>query len=340
MIVHMVSILVQLVVAILSLVVAGLRGFHLAPIELTDFELKRRVKAGNEAAKHEAELREQWPLLDAMRRLVVLILTIIIIIILASVYSFFAAVLWALLWLFVVELLSTHQWLQARVSTLVAKYQGQLLQASRVLRPFLRFLADNKTLGSEQRTTFYSKDELIEAVDSSAQVLDKEEKLLIRQALRYQTMRVKDIMTPRSVVVTVQADDTVGPVLLDKLHKSGHSRFPVIGEDLDHVQGVLYMHNLVPLDPKHKKVADAMSRKVYYVQQDKPLDHVLQAFLRTKHHLFMVVNEFEEVVGVVSIEDVLETIIGRKIVDEFDRYEDLRAVAKLAATERKKHREA
>jgi CBS domain containing-hemolysin-like protein len=79
---------------------------------------------------------------------------------------------------------------------------------------------------------------------------------------------------------------------------------------------------------------------VFYVHQDKPLDHVLQAFLRTKHHLFLVVNEFEEVTGVISIEDVLETIIGRKIVDEFDQYEDLRAVAKLAAEERRKTREA
>lgn len=327
-------------VALLAVVTAGLRGWHFARNPLTDFELARRVKAGDEAAAREAELRVEWPLLDALRRLVVLILTIVIVIVLAGVYSFFVAILWALLWLFVVELLSPQRWLQTRVNALAETHQSRLLQVSRALRPLLRFLADSQAFGAEQRTTFYSKDELLQAVDSSVQVLDKDEKLLIRQAMRYRTMLVKDIMTPRSVVVTVAADDTVGPVLLDRLHKSGHSRFPVIEEDFDHVQGVLYMHNLVPLNPKHKKVADAMSHKVYYVQQDKSLDHVLQAFLRTKHHLFMVVNEFEEVVGVVSIEDVLETIIGRKIVDEFDQYEDLRAVARLAAAERKKQREA
>ena len=332
--------LAQFCVAVLAVAAAGLRGWRFTRSQVTDFELARRVEAGDKAAIREAELRTQWPLLDAMGRLVVLILTIIIVMILASTFTFFAAILWALLWLFVIELLSTQRWLRAKVDMLAIKYQSQLLQTGRALRPFLRFLADSKALGREQRMTFYSKDELLETVDGSVQVLDKEEKVLIRQALRYRTIRVTDIMTPRSVVVTVEADDTVGPVLLDKLHKSGHSRFPVIDDDLDHVLGVLYMHNLVPLDPKYKKVADAMSQKVYYVQQDKSLDHVLQAFLRTKHHLFMVVNEFEEVVGVVSIEDVLETLIGRKIVDEFDQYEDLRAVAKLAAAERKKQREA
>ncbi len=329
----------QFFVAALVLAAAGLSGWRFRHSPLTDFELARRVKAGDEAAKREAELRTQWPLLDALRRLILLIVTIVIVVILAGVYTFFVAIIWALAWLFVIEFLSTQQWLQAKVRELTVTYESQLLQASRTLRPLLRLLADSNALDREQRTTFYSKDELLMAVENSTQVLDKEEKLLIRQSLSYRSMMVKDIMTPRSVVVTVAADDTVGPILLDKLHKSGHSRFPVIEEDFDHVQGVLYMHNLVPLNPKHKKVADAMSRKVYYVQQDKSLDHVLQAFLRTKHHLFMVANEFEEIVGVVSIEDVLETIIGRKIIDEFDQYEDLRAVARLAAAERKKQRQ-
>jgi CBS domain containing-hemolysin-like protein len=54
-------------------------------------------------------------------------------------------------------------------------------------------------------------------------------------------------------------------------------------------------------------------------------------YLRTQHHLFLVVNEFEEIVGIITIEDVIEQIIGRKIVDEFDQYADLRAVAKQLA---------
>ena len=59
-----------------------------------------------------------------------------------------------------------------------------------------------------------------------------------------------------------------------------------------------------------------------------PLDQVFRALMKTKHHLFIVVNEFEEVVGLVKIEDVLEEIIGQEIIDEYDKFDDLRSVAK------------
>lgn len=336
----MITILVQLLAGVLALVTAGLKSLQFRASELSDFELNRRVKAGDETAKAEATFREMRPLLDALRRVSVLVLTIVIVIILASAYNFILAIIFALIWLFVVELLSSQVWLVRLAERASTQYEPQIQRAAQTLRPLLKLLADSRVLGSATNATFYSKEELLKEVEHDASVLDRDEKLLIKQALVYQDMLVRDIMIPRSVLTTVEEDDTVGPVLLDRLHKSGHSRFPVIREDLDHVVGVLYMHELVPLDPKAKKVSDIMNRKVFYVHQDKKLDHVLQAFLRTKHHLFMVVNEFEEVMGVVSIEDVLETIIGRKIVDEFDQYEDLRAVAKLAADERRKARQA
>lgn len=332
------EIFIQLVVAVLAVIAAGLKSLRFAPSELTDFELNRRVAANNTEAKRELHLRQMRPLLDALRRLIVLLLTIIIVIVLAGTHNFIIAILLALVWLLAVELLSARHWLNERADKLATEYQHYIMRAVDALRPALQLLADVQVLGKGPSAAFYSKPELLQAVDDDASVLNKDEKLLIHQALVYKDMIVSDIMTPRSVVVTVDTEDTIGPVLLDRLHQSGHSRFPVIHGDLDHVKGVLYMHNLVPLDHKLKTARDAMDRKVFFVHQDKPLDHVLQAFLRTKHHLFMAVNEFEEVTGVVSIEDVLETIIGRKIVDEFDQYEDLRAVAKLAASERRKSR--
>jgi CBS domain containing-hemolysin-like protein len=75
------------------------------------------------------------------------------------------------------------------------------------------------------------------------------------------------------------------------------------------------------------KVKDIMKRQVFYVHEEFNLDKVFHAFLKTKHHLFIVVNKFEEIVGILTIEDVLEQIIGSQIVDEFDQYEDLKQVA-------------
>lgn len=334
----MMQLLVQLVVVALVALLAALKHARFMPSELTEFELKRRASEGDEQAKSELVFRTIRPQVDAFRQVLMLLVTVLIIMLLVLVNNVLFAALFALAWLLLAEILASQHWFAQRAYKMSLRYQPQFVRGAERLGPFLRLLTDSGAIQSGDASAFYSKQELLAQIDADHRVLDKDEKLLIRQALTYQDRTVKDIMTPRSVVITVEANDTVGPVLLDRLHKSGHSRFPVTKGDLDHTEGILYLHSLVPLDPRIKKVSDIMSDRVRYVHQDKPLDHILEAFLRTKCHLYMVVNEFEEVTGVVSIEDVLESLIGRKIVDEFDQYEDLRAVAKLVATERRKAR--
>ena len=137
-------------------------------------------------------------------------------------------------------------------------------------------------------------------------------------------------MTPRSVVETIKKSEILGPLVLDDLHKTGHSRFPVIEGDIDHVVGVLYLRDLLTLDTNRKHTAlaeSAMSKNVFYIHQEQSLGHALAAFLKTHHHLFIVVNEFRETVGILTLEDTIETLLGKKIVDEFDAHDDLRTVA-------------
>lgn len=332
------NIVLQLIVAVLVVITAGLKSLRFASSRLTEFELDRRSKEGDQEAQREHTSRSMRPYLDALRRLAVLLCTLLIITVLAIGYPVVLVIIFAFVWLFTAEVLSARHAFIHMVEQVALRHESLCIRLAQTLHPILQVMAQDQTIGGGLRSVFYSKQELQQAIDQDAHVLNKEEKLLIRQALSYSDMRVKDIMTPRSVVVTIEGNDTIGPLLLDKLHKAGYSRYPVTDGDLDHIQGVLYAHDLIPLNPKHKTVSDAMDRRVYYVHQDKSLDHVLEAFLRTRHHLFMVTNEFEEVTGVVSIEDVIEAIIGRKIVDEFDQYEDLRAVARLVANERRKVR--
>lgn len=337
MIMVLMQLFLQLIVLILVLVLAALKSVRFAASELTAFELKRRADAGDTQAQGELVFREVRPQVEALRQIVLLLVTVFVVALMMSGYNLFVAAILAVIWLLVAEVLASQRWFTVRAEGLVGRYRSQFVRTAQRFGGFLRLLAETGAITSDG-AAFYSKQELLSQIERDHEVLDKDEKLLIRQALQYQERTVKAIMTPRSVVITVAADDTVGPVFLDRLHKSGHSRFPVVDGDIDHTVGVLYLHSLVPLDPRIKKVSDIMSERVRYVHQDKPLDHILEAFLRTKCHLYMVVNEFEEVTGVVSIEDVLEALIGRKIVDEFDQYEDLRAVAKLVATERRKAR--
>jgi CBS domain containing-hemolysin-like protein len=153
---------------------------------------------------------------------------------------------------------------------------------------------------------------------------------LLTHALAFGDKLVSDILVPKRVVTAVATTDAVGPVLMGELHATGHSRFPVYADRQDSVVGVLYLHDLVTAK-QSGLVQELMRTKIIYVHEDFTLYQTLQAFIKTKQHLFIVVNSFEEYVGIVTIEDVLEQVIGKTIVDEFDTYDDLRAVAAAAA---------
>jgi metal transporter CNNM len=177
----------------------------------------------------------------------------------------------------------------------------------------------------------HSKDELLEILQHTGAhgQISADEIKIAASALTFGEENIGKVMTPFSVVKTVEESDVLTPVMLDELHDSGFSRFPVRGKG-DHFVGTLYFRDAVNMQTSHT-VSNIMRKDVYYVNESASLDQALKAFLKTQHHLFMVVNEYEDVVGVISIEDILERIIGKRIVDEFDQYDDLRAMAKSLA---------
>lgn len=199
------------------------------------------------------------------------------------------------------------------------------------VEPFANFL--DRKIGHELPANM-SKEELTKVIKEHSNHEESEitpsERRIVEHALTISEKKILDIMTPRRVLKAVAADEILSPDLLDELHKSGFSRFPVFKTSIDEIIGTLFIRDLIDIKNK-KTVVDAMDKEVYFVNEEQTLEHVLHAFLRTKRHLYVVVNEFKETVGVISIEDVIEHILGREIVDEFDRYDDLRAVAKAAA---------
>jgi metal transporter CNNM len=190
----------------------------------------------------------------------------------------------------------------------------------------LAWLLD-KLLGDELPKN-YSRRELVGIIqEHEGNVLKKDEERIARGALTFSEKKITEVMTPRFMVTGIEQDRVLDARAIEELHRSGYSRFPVYDESLDHVTGVLFAQNL--LDPaNHDKTAlTVCSKQVYFVNEDAKLDHALNAFIKTKNHLFMVVNQFSEFVGIISIEDVIEEILGVEIVDEFDKYTNVRAVA-------------
>lgn len=242
------------------------------------------------------------------------------------------AVLLAVGWLVLVpgdELTHSSLWLARKLAPIIAWLLERLTPA---IDAVVRFVRGRH--GVRVHTGMYEKSDLVELLERQKGQPDsripENEVELLQHALTFGDKLVSDALIPMRVVKMVGAGETIGPVLMDELSRSGHSRFPVHEGGAEHIVGMLYLHDLV--GAKHGgTVADIMSHKLTYVHEDFTLYQALQAFLKTKRHLFLVVNSFEELVGILTIEDVLEQMIGKPIMDEFDKYDDLRAVAAEAA---------
>lgn len=209
-----------------------------------------------------------------------------------------------------------------------------------LLDKIIRFIQSRRPV--RIHTGLYERSDLIELLDTQAVQVDNRieyaELEIARHALTFGDKTVRDIVTPRRVVKAVDGNDAIGPLLMTELHKSGHSRFPVFDGGADNIVGTLYLRDLTQ-SKQTGKISEVMRKNdICYLHEEQPLTEALQAILKTRRHLMIVVNSFEEYVGIVTIEDVLEQIIGKQIVDEFDQYDDLRAVAaKMAQKDHKKH---
>jgi CBS domain containing-hemolysin-like protein len=252
-----------------------------------------------------------------------------------------AAAMAVIAWLLVWAKFPASGW-AGRVAAFAAPaYSHVFYYADPVLRWLARFFPSNISL----HTGLYEKKDLLEILTRQNKQVDNRippaDLKIAANAIEFGDKTVGSVMTPRRQIKLVKIDDAIGPMLMDELHKSGFSRFPVVKDSTKsaapEVVGTLYLNNLVGYEGGGK-VRDLMRKEVYYINEDSSLRQALNAFLKTHHHLLVVVNSFEEMAGVLSLEDVLEKILGRQITDEFDSYDDLRAVAaKEARAEHNNH---
>lgn len=167
------------------------------------------------------------------------------------------------------------------------------------------------------------QDDLLEILKEAEEkhLIDSEALSMIESILKFSEMRVRDVMIPRVQMHTVPEDAELDSVL-SMVKELGHSRLPVIKDDPSHVVGVLLAKDLFSdiLDNKKLKVKDLM-RQVGVVPESKRLNVLLKEFRTQRSHMAIVVDEYGMVAGLVTIEDVLEEIVG-DIEDEHDNQEE------------------
>ena len=218
-----------------------------------------------------------------------------------------------------------------RVSLFVAV---PLLVFARVFRPFIAFmngvgnaivrLVGLSSGGEHESVHSVEELEIIVAQSRKAGVLDAEEEVLLRHIFDFSDKTARDVLTPRSDIVALEHDTTVTEAAR-ACFESGYTRLPVYRETLDQIVGVLHAKDLLGAhgdDGGATQTVESLARPASFVLESQHLGDVLTIFRQEGTHLALVVDEYGQVDGLVTMEDVLEEIVGQ-IQDEHDVGEDI-----------------
>ncbi|WIE55850.1 MULTISPECIES: hemolysin family protein [unclassified Curtobacterium] len=215
---------------------------------------------------------------------------------------------------------------RAHAGQLIA-WTGGLVHAVRIvlgpLATVLVAIGDRVTPGRSGGSSVATEEQLLSIVDEAAEsnVLEADDRELIHSVFEFSDTLVREVMVPRTDMTTVDVDDTLATVMERSL-RSGVSRMPVIGRDSDDVLGVVHLRDVARAlyERAGSATADVTTvlRPAEFVPESKPADETLRFMQAVKNHLLLVVDEYGGVAGLVTMEDLIEELVG-DISDEYDR---------------------
>lgn len=249
-------------------------------------------------------------------------------------YGEWSSIIYATLltFLFVLVLKVFFKGLGIRYAERLAIVSGSIMHYTvLILKPFVVALEAVLKLVGGARSDEAARQELNALVENAHEegTLEAGEYRILKNIMRLSSVFVADVMTPRTVLFSCEAGITVGEaVQMPELQM--YSRFPVWeGESLDGVVGYIITKNVfqAALTGRQDMTLRELARDVYFVPENVQLDKALELFLEKRLLMFVVVDEYGGVEGLITMEDVVETMLGAEIVDEADSVADLREVA-------------
>lgn len=194
----------------------------------------------------------------------------------------------------------------------------------KLFRPVNYFLELSLSSGVKQlhnKRKNISMDEISQALELTSDKELSEEKEILEGIVKFGNKSVEEILRPRVDVVSIDIKTGFTEVL-DIINKSGYSRIPVYNESFDNISGILYIKDLLPHSHKGNSFKwQTLIRPPFYVPETKKINALLEDFQKTKVHFAIVVDEYGGTAGIVTLEDILEEIVG-DISDEFDEEEN------------------
>ena len=177
-----------------------------------------------------------------------------------------------------------------------------------------------------------SREELIEStlLSENEGVLDEQESDIIENTLKLDEIKISDILTPRSVVFALEGNRSVADVVRNEPDIFKYSRIPVYEESIENITGLILTKKLFRQMLEDDTVLlKEIQKDIYRINEQVPVSWALDLFIEKKEHLFLVLDRYDQVEGIVTLEDCVETILGVEIVDESDAHVDMRELAKL-----------
>jgi len=191
--------------------------------------------------------------------------------------------------------------------------------------------------GNNEAEPTFSREEFSAMAEQGAEegVFEEDESHIFKNLIRFSSLRIKDIMTPRTVVVLFHKNKTVGEVF-GEFQELRFSRVPVYGDDEDDIVGYVLKSDLLIQVAKDKQntLLDEIKRDVLILSENVLLKRLFEKLLESQEHIAVVVDEYGGFAGVVTMEDVVETLLGMEIVDENDAIEDMQKLARKKWRER------
>ena len=223
--------------------------------------------------------------------------------------------------------LGTVYWRQ--LSGLVAYFVRGIILLLYPLIWFSERLTKLLVRGKEPQTFSRREFAALASIGEESGQIDPLESRIIRNLLAFGAIKVEDIMTPRSVMLAFEENKTVAELLVDR-PKLTFSRLPIYDGDLDNITGFVLKTDMLLAKVNHAmhKPLTQFQRDITFVFSKMKLFDLLELMLKNRIHIAITVGEYGEVKGLVTLEDVFETLLGLEIVDEIDRVEDMQALAR------------
>ena len=203
-----------------------------------------------------------------------------------------------------------------------------------ILRPFI-WLSQTVTrlIPNRGKDHQISAEELqaIAMISRKSGEIEKEQELVITNILKLGERTVRQVMTPRTVTFSLEKDLTIREAAELKDEWKIHSRAPVYGDNVDNIVGIAMSRDVYMAatdNRQHLKLTHIM-HPPHFIPETAPLNRVLFEFFERHQHLFIVVDEYGSVTGVISLEDIIEEIVGYEIMDESDRTKNMRELARI-----------